>query len=165
MILIALGGNLKSRAGAPAQTLDAALKALGNNAANIEAVSSYYVTPAWPDPADPPFVNAVARLRTALDPAALMTLLHETETAFGRVRSLRNAPRTLDLDLLDYDGLIQAGPPHLPHPRLSERAFVLVPLAELAPLWVHPQTGKAVQDLLAALPREAQAIARLTSQA
>jgi 2-amino-4-hydroxy-6-hydroxymethyldihydropteridine diphosphokinase len=165
MIFIALGGNLDSRVGTPAHTLTAALTALENNAANIVAVSSYYVTPAWPDPADPVFVNAVAQIHTPLDPAALMKLLHETETAFGRIRSTRNAPRTLDLDLLDYDGLVQDGPPLLPHPRLAARGFVLVPLAEVAPLWRHPVTGEGVRDLIAALPQGERAPARLTSPA
>ena len=165
MILIALGGNLNSSAGPPAQTLDAALSVLGKNGVNIVAASPYYVTPAWPDPADPAYVNAVAELRTALTPAALMQLLHDTETAFGRVRAERNAPRTLDLDLLDYDGLVQQGPPHLPHPRLAERAFVLVPLAAVAPGWIHPATGKTVQDLLAALPPAERKAVRAISQA
>ena len=165
MILIALGGNLNSPAGSPAQTLDAALAALEKRGANIAAVSAYYVTPAWPDPADPAYVNAVARIGTELDPAALMKLLHETETAFGRVRAQRNAPRTLDLDLLDYDGTVQPGPPHLPHPRLAERAFVLVPLAEVAPFWVHPATGKTVRELLAALPAQERQAVRPISRA
>src|SRR5215469_4807570 len=129
MILIALGGNLASRAGEPAQTLAAALAALDHLAVKVVDVSSYYVTVAWPDPSDPPFVNAVARIETSLAPHALMNRLHETETAFGRVRSKKNAPRTLDLDLLDYNGRIAPGPPVLPHPRIAARAFVLAPLA------------------------------------
>src|ERR1700684_294918 len=97
MILIALGSNLESHAGFPAQTLDAALSELARNGIGIARVSSYYVTPAWPDPSDPPFVNAVARVETHLAPHALMAVLHNTETAFGRIRSAKNAPRTLDL--------------------------------------------------------------------
>jgi 2-amino-4-hydroxy-6-hydroxymethyldihydropteridine diphosphokinase len=152
MILIALGGNLSSRAGTPAQTLDAALSEIAQRNVKIVAVSSYYVTPAWPDPADPPFVNAVARIETKLSPSALLALLHETETAFGRARSVRNAPRTLDLDILDYDGRVEAGSPDLPHPRMAERGFVLVPLKDVAPNWQHPVDGRNIAALLAALP-------------
>ncbi|MBS0472564.1 MAG: 2-amino-4-hydroxy-6-hydroxymethyldihydropteridine diphosphokinase [Proteobacteria bacterium] len=161
MILIALGGSIASKAGEPAQTLTAALSQLSRGGAYIERVSSYFVTPAWPDPSDPPFVNAVAQLKTALAPAALLALLHAIETEFGRIRSTPNAPRTLDLDLLDYDGLVQPGPPELPHPRMSARGFVLVPLAEIAPDWTHPVTGLGVGALLAALPEtERNAIVR-----
>ena len=73
------------------------------------------------------------------------------ETAFGRKRSVPNAPRTLDIDLLDYDGRIALTDPILPHPRLPERAFVLVPLRELAPAWRHPQSGRTAQELLDSL--------------
>lgn len=163
MILIALGGNLASLVGEPARTLDAALSALKTGGVNIEAVSPYYVTPAWPDPSDPPFVNAVARIATALPPAELLQLLHDTETAFGRIRSIRNAPRVLDIDLLDYDSAIEPGPPQLPHPRLEGRAFVLVPLADVAPHWVHPVTGRGVRALLEALPPQARNLKKLTS--
>ncbi|MEI9989447.1 MAG: 2-amino-4-hydroxy-6-hydroxymethyldihydropteridine diphosphokinase [Rhizomicrobium sp.] len=164
MILIALGANLESRAGVPAQTLNAALAEIEQRGAKIVGVSPYYITPAWPDPSDPPFVNAVARVASELSPHALMALLHDTETSFGRVRSTPNAPRTLDLDLVDYDGRVDAGPPVLPHPRIAERAFVLVPLADVAPDWIHPVTGKSVTELIAALPDAERRIARLTSR-
>ena len=152
MILIALGGNLPSRVGLPPQTLDAARVYLEARGVRFVTVSPYYVTPAWPDPRDPQFTNTVAKVETALAPHALMALLHETETAFGRVRSLPNAPRPLDLDLLDCDGRIEEGPPVLPHPRLAGRAFVLLPLADVAPQWKHPVTGASVRTLIDALP-------------
>ncbi|HEY5348049.1 MAG TPA: 2-amino-4-hydroxy-6-hydroxymethyldihydropteridine diphosphokinase, partial [Rhizomicrobium sp.] len=120
MILIALGANIASPAGSPAETLRAALARLEEEGVNVVKVSSFYQTPAWPDPADPVFTNAVAMLATELPPAALLALLHRTETQFGRERSAKNAPRSLDLDLLDYDGRIEAGPPVLPHPRIAE---------------------------------------------
>ena len=148
MIVIALGANLDSQVGPPAQTLASALDALRANGIGIVAVSRYYSTPAWPDPGDPPFVNAVAAVQTSLPPERLMTLLHEIEDAFGRTRGAKNAPRTLDLDLIDYDGRIEAGPPILPHPRMAERAFVLVPLAEIAPGWRHPASGLSVEELV-----------------
>ena len=152
VILIALGANLPSNAGPPAHTLAQALKTLAGRGVNIAAVSHVYETPAWPNPADPPFVNAVAAVQTILQPLALLELLHEVETAFGRKRSAPNAPRSLDLDLLDYDGLILDGRPVLPHPRLAERAFVLAPLCDIAPDWRHPVTGDTARTLLARLP-------------
>jgi 2-amino-4-hydroxy-6-hydroxymethyldihydropteridine diphosphokinase len=160
MILIALGANIASQAGNPAQTLAAALDALAQKDVSIELVSQFYRTPAWPDPADPPFVNAVCRAVTALPPAALLKCLHGIEAAFGRIRSRPNVPRSLDLDLLDYDGLIQDGPPVLPHPRLGGRAFVLVPLNDVAPDWRHPVSGRTAAELLAAIPLAERAAIR-----
>jgi len=152
MILIALGSSLPSHAGDPAQTLRAALVHLRDNKVTPVAVSRFYRTPAWPDPRDPSFINAVARVMTELSPEQLIAALHDTETAFGRVRDARNAPRTLDLDILDYDGRIQDGPPVLPHPRMASRAFVLVPLHDVAPDWRHPVSGASLTSLLDALP-------------
>jgi len=153
VILIALGASLPSPAGSPAQTLTAALRELARRSITIESRSGFYRTAAWPDPHDLPFVNAVAAIRTGLSPAALLAVLHEVEAQFGRKRGQANAPRTLDLDLLDYDGRIQEGPPELPHPRMEDRGFVLVPLRDVAPDWRHPVSGRTVGELIAALPR------------
>ena len=153
MILIGLGANLASDAGPPAATLKRALGELERHAVEIRHVSRFYETPAWPDPADPAFVNAVAVVQTRLQPVELLMLLHGVETALGRLRSVPNAPRTLDLDLLDYEGRVMTGPELiLPHPRMTARSFVLVPLKDVAPDWRHPVTGQGLQELLAALP-------------
>ena len=152
MILIALGANLPGPAGPPAATLRAALVRLEERGVKILSVSSFYETPAWPDPGQPAYVNAVAAVETTLQPVELLTLLHGVETDFGRLRSAPNAPRTLDIDLLDHDGTITAGAVTLPHPRIAERSFVLVPLAQVAPDWRHPVTGEGVAGLLARLP-------------
>jgi len=152
VILIALGANLPSTAGPPAATLKSALDRLADQGVKIRNVSSFYESPAWPDPADPKFVNAVAVVETALQPVELLALLHGIETAHGRLRSTVNAPRSLDLDLLDYDGRLISDGVTLPHPRLAQRAFVLVPLAEIAPAWRHPVTGQSVGELLDGLP-------------
>jgi 2-amino-4-hydroxy-6-hydroxymethyldihydropteridine diphosphokinase len=157
MIVVALGANLASAAGAPEATIRAALDALGESGANPDSVSHFWRSPAWPDRRDPGFTNAAASVVTALSPEALLKLLHGIETRFGRIRSAdakRNAPRTLDLDLIDYNGLVQAGPPELPHPRMAERAFVLLPLREIARNWRHPVGGQSVDELIAALPGE-----------
>ena len=150
-IFIALGANIPSRAGAPEATLRAALAALQERGVQIRALSTFHQTEAWPDPADPPFFNAVAGIETDLQPIALLGLLHEVETAFGRKRSAANAPRSLDLDLIDYRGRVETGAVNLPHPRMADRRFVLAPLAEVAPGWRHPAMGLTVEALLQAL--------------
>jgi 2-amino-4-hydroxy-6-hydroxymethyldihydropteridine diphosphokinase len=150
-ILIALGANIPSAEGPPEATLKAALAALEARGVRISAISRFHQTQAWPDPTDPPFTNAVAEIETQLQPFALLGLLHEVETAFGRKRSTPNAPRSLDLDLLDYRGRIERGDLELPHPRMADRRFVLEPLAEIAPFWRHPVTGQTAEALLRAL--------------
>ena len=152
MILIALGANLPSNGLKPVETLRAALSRLQQLGVQPLCVSSFYETPAWPDITAPPFVNAVAAVNTQLQPVELLALLHGVETEFGRMRSAPNAPRTLDIDLIDHDGAVMHGPLVLPHPRAADRAFVLVPLAQVAPGWRHPVTGQGVAELLAALP-------------
>ncbi len=155
MVIVGLGANLASGSNGvspPAETLRDALRQLAGQGVEIIQSSRFYRTPAWPDPSDPPFVNAVVSVKTKLGPAKFLETLHAVERAFGRERSIPNAPRTLDLDLLDYDGLIQDGPPVLPHPRMTGRAFVLVPLRDIVPDWKDPVSGQRLDDLLAALP-------------
>lgn len=154
MILIGLGANLLSRVGQPAATLHAAAELLRDSGVEVANVSPFYRSVAWPDPADPPYVNAVAKIRTGLSPHKLLNVLQTIETRLGRVRRAINAPRTLDLDILDYDGRIEAGPPALPHPRMGVRAFVLVPLRDVAPDWRHPVLHKTVDELISELPPE-----------
>lgn len=152
MILVALGANLPSPAGPPAATLEAALQAFGQSGAAILRRSRWYRSAPLPADDQPWYVNGVALLATRLGPVELLALFHEVEAQFGRRRTRRNAPRTLDLDLLDYDGLVRRAAPLLPHPRLHERAFVLRPLAEVAPDWRHPVSGAGLGELIAALP-------------
>ena len=152
MILIAAGSNLQFCGLDSQDIVLRAFQAL-SRMSHLKQVSSLYETPAWPDPADPPFVNAVAEIETDMGPEALLEALHAIEAGFGRRRSERNAPRTLDLDLLAYGDLIreEAAGPILPHPLLKTRAFVLVPLVEIAPDWRHPVTGESAETLLKAV--------------
>lgn len=161
MILIALGANLLSPFGPPRTTLEEALLELQRRNISVLATSNFYESRAWPDPRDPSFINAVAQIDGKRTPCEILALMREIEIMFGRTGAQRNAPRTLDLDLLDYNGLVEAGPPILPHPRLSERAFVLVPLSDIAPDWRHPVSGLSVRTLIAALPPEAAALTKL----
>lgn len=155
MILIALGANLSGPAGTPVAQLEAALGALTGRGIAVLRRSRWWRSPAWPDPTDPAFVNGVAALETALAPAALLAELHAIEAQLGRRRGRPNAPRSLDLDLLDHRGLVSdggAGAPVLPHPRLTARAFVLLPLRDVAAAWRHPVSGLDLAALIAALP-------------
>ena len=149
MILIAAGSNLPFSGLDSQDIVMKAFNAIGRMS-QLKRVSSLYHSPAWPDPADPPFVNAVAEIETGMSPEALLALLHAVEAGFGRKRSQKNAPRTLDLDLLAYHDLRRRAPaPVLPHPRLADRAFVLAPLAEIAPDWRWPETGETAASLAA----------------
>ena len=150
-ILIALGANISSHVGPPLATLKAALAALEKAGVTVLRVSAFYETKAWPNPADPPFVNAVAAIQTHLQPFALLTILHEVETAYGRKRSAPNAPRTLDIDLIDYQGRVEEGAVQLPHPFAVHRRFVLEPLKTVSPGWRHPVSGLDLDALLAAI--------------
>jgi 2-amino-4-hydroxy-6-hydroxymethyldihydropteridine diphosphokinase len=155
VILLGLGANLPSADyGAPQSTLATALERLAAEGIGIERCSSWYRSAPVPAGAQPWFVNGVAAVTSRLGPADLLDLLHVVERHFGRVRRHRNEPRVIDLDLLDYDGRVLQGParPVLPHPRLHERAFVLLPLRQIAPDWRHPVTGAPIDELIAALP-------------
>lgn len=153
MILVGLGANLPSLAGPPLATCEAALAVLRANGVAVAARSAWYATAPVPASDQPWFVNGVVRVRTALMPAELLDLLHRIELAFGRHRTVPNAARPLDLDLLAYGRRVDPrGRPVLPHPRMANRAFVLYPLRDVAPAWRHPATGVAVATLIARLP-------------
>ena len=157
-IFIGIGGNLSHPTyGPPQRTLEAALEALGRRGVRVLRVSPWYRTAPVPASDQPWFVNAVAEVATDLPADRLLAVLHAVEHDFGRVRTVPNAPRLIDLDLLDYKGEIATGGERraiLPHPRMQDRAFVLRPLADLAPHWRHPATGAPIQALLTALPAD-----------
>ena len=163
-VFVALGANLDHPVyGAPRRALEAALGELGSRGVVVRRVSPWYRTAPVPASDQPWYVNAVAEVETDLGADALLALLHEVEDAFGRVRTVPNAARMIDLDLLDFHGEIACGGPGraiLPHPRMEVRAFVLHPLGDLAPDWRHPRTGVSIRALLAELPTD-QSIERI----
>lgn len=173
--LIALGSNVTSTSGPPIDTLMHALALLESDSVQVLHTSRFFATPCMPKGAGPDYVNAAAHLRTSLGPQDLLDVLHAIEAEFDRRRTNRWAARTLDLDLLDYAGLthpdkaaflhwqtlppaeqIKSAPDRmiLPHPRIQDRAFVLVPLADIAPEWRHPVLGVTVSRMIAALAPE-----------
>jgi 2-amino-4-hydroxy-6-hydroxymethyldihydropteridine diphosphokinase len=144
---IALGSNRRSRHGSPAATLRAALAAIDG----VKAVSAIRSTPAL-GPAGRAFANAVAIVESRLAPDALLAELKAIERAFGRRPGRRWGPRVLDLDIVLWSGGTWAGPgPIVPHPAFRQRAFVLQPLAEVAPAWRDPVSGTTMRQLLARL--------------
>jgi len=155
MILVAIGANLPRPDGTtPLQTCAEAVLALaGLQGFRLHSISRWYETQPVPRSDQPNYVNGVARLQrkheTAVSPEGLLASLQAIETRFGRRRSELNAARTLDLDLIDLDGLVRQTPdPILPHPRTHQRAFVLLPLLDVAPDWIHPAIGRTGRALL-----------------
>lgn len=156
-IFVALGANLPSAEyGSPRATLETALALLAREGITILHRSSWWQSGPQPASDQPDFINGVVEIDTTLSPADLLGALHRIEAACGRIRQHRWEARVLDLDLIDFRGERRAagkdGGPDLPHPRLAERLFVLLPLQEVAPNWQHPVDGTALPDLIVAAP-------------
>ncbi|MEM6537563.1 MAG: 2-amino-4-hydroxy-6-hydroxymethyldihydropteridine diphosphokinase [Pseudomonadota bacterium] len=151
MILVGFGSNLSFSDSCPQEVIRLAARKL-QQITEITAFSKIYRSEAWPEPSDPLFYNAVAAVTWAGPPVELLETLHGIEEAFGRVRHARNAPRTLDLDLLAFNDVVCGAPDSsnmvLPHPRIETRKFVLFPLRDVAPDWRHPVTGATIDDML-----------------
>ena len=147
---IALGANLSN----PKEAFSLAVKSLEAAGVCVEAVSGLWQSPAWPaGSGQPDYINACAKLSYDGTAPELLALLQRIEAQQGRVRSVRNAARTLDLDILDFGGaVVSTENLKLPHPRMLSRGFVLFPLDEIAPHWTDPISGRAISDWIAQLP-------------
>jgi 2-amino-4-hydroxy-6-hydroxymethyldihydropteridine diphosphokinase len=172
-VLVALGSNMPEGVERSAEILRAAVGAIAGNTTAPLVVSRFYRSNAFPPGSGPDFVNAAVTFQTDLSPEVVLAKLHRIERDFGRVRRVRWGQRTLDLDLialgdlvlpdvatltqwltLDPNRQLSEAPTELilPHPRLQDRAFVLLPLLDITPDWRHPLTGDSVQGMVDALP-------------
>ena len=172
-VAIALGGNLGLQGKSVHSTIIGALEKLMSSGVCVSRISRFFRTPAYPAGSGPDYVNAAAILQTDLEPEALLALLHEVEAGFARERNARWASRTVDLDLLLVGDHVLPDPDTqrlwmdltpdrqrteapdrliLPHPRMQDRGFVLIPLADILPDWVHPATGQSIRQMVRGLP-------------
>ncbi len=158
---IAMGANLKSNLNLTLkENLEIALNMFPDYNLNILKVSNWYKTQPLPISNQPWFINSVIKINTNKSPKELLESLQIIEKLFGRKRNILNGPRTLDLDIIDYNGLIENKDPILPHPRMHIRKFVLLPLQDIEPNWVHPIMKKKIEFLIKK-QKDAQKIIKL----
>ncbi|AGI66051.1 putative 2-amino-4-hydroxy-6-hydroxymethyldihydropteridine pyrophosphokinase [Octadecabacter antarcticus 307] len=181
LVLVAMGGNAPSHVGDPHATILSALTSMRMTFGDV-AISNFYQTPSFPAGSDPDFINAACAFHSALSAPDTLAALHQIEADFGRERRLRWGQRTLDLDLIAHGDKVlpdmatqnywRTLPPErqknqtpdaliVPHPRVQDRAFVLVPLADVAADWVHPLLGQKVTEMLSRLPASERADIKL----
>jgi len=156
-VFIAVGANLPDGWGAPAvETCQAACRAIANlDGVSKVVLSRWFSSAPVPASDQPRYVNGIVRAQCCLAPEVLIRRLQAIEQSMGRVRSAPNAARTLDLDIIDMGGItLSSSALVLPHPRAHLRAFVLLPLRDVAPDWVHPRLGQGVDELIRALPAQ-----------
>ena len=147
-VIIALGGNIAGEYGSSEALLEAALARLAEAGLPHLRRSSWWRSAAWPDPTLNEYRNGIILVEARLSPGATIRTLFDLEAEFGRQRGVRNAPRTLDLDLIAHGRTLSDDPDlTLPHPRAHERLFVMGPLAEIAPGWRHPRLGRTAAEL------------------
>ena len=149
MAFISLGSNLKKNNELSLkENLEIILKTFPKNGIFVKKISNWYESEPVPLSSQPWFINSVVKVSTNKSPEELLYNLHEIENFFGRKRSILNASRTIDLDLIDFQGLIKNDSLILPHPRMHLRLFVLLPLQDIEPNWVHPVLKQSIKELL-----------------
>ncbi len=157
MIVVAYGANLDSKFGDPIQTFNIVKDKMADHDISIRSTSSLYDTsPVGTGDDQPSYTNAVLIVETEKAPKDLLEILLTIEADLGRVRTVQNAPRPVDLDIIDYNGIVQNDDLSLilPHPRMHTRKFVLVPLMEVSPNWFHPITKTKIFDLVSEAPAD-----------
>tara|TARA_B100001996_G_C18535093_1_gene544624 strand:- start:60 stop:572 length:513 start_codon:yes stop_codon:yes gene_type:complete len=159
MIILSLGSNLSSKFGDRFKNLEIAMNYLEGYGILIEKKSSFYETPSYPNMNDPKFINVIISVKTKLPPIDLMSVLIHIEEKLGRKRNKKNDPRTCDIDIIDYEQKIINFKYRdldliVPHERMRSRNFVLFPLIEIIPNWIHPQTKENISDIIKKLSNE-----------
>ena len=159
MIILSLGSNLSSKFGDRFKNLEIAMNYLEGYGILIEKKSSFYETPSYPNMSDPKFINVIISVKTKLPPIDLMSVLIHIEEKLGRKRNKKNDPRTCDIDIIDYEQKIINFKYRdldliVPHERMHSRNFVLFPLIEIIPNWIHPQTKENISDIIKKLSNE-----------
>ena len=146
---IALGANLKRFKHLSLQeNIQTSLKHFPDYGINVIKISNWYKSEPYPKLSQPWYVNSVAKITTNETSENLINILHQIENLFGRKRNKQNESRTLDLDIIDYNGIIKTDYPILPHPRMHIRKFVLLPLRDIEPEWLHPNYKTKINDLI-----------------
>ena len=159
MIILALGSNLSSKHGDRVKNIDTAIKFLETYGIKILKRSNYYETPSYPDKSKPKFINIIVSTETSLLATDLASILLFVEEKLGRVRKNKNEPRTCDIDIIDYNNQVMDFKYldytfTVPHAKLTHRNFVLIPLKEIIPNWIHPKTKQTINELIEKLSNE-----------
>ena len=148
MVYIGIGSNLGNRI----SNIETAKFYLKQYGIDILRSSNYYESLSWPDPSKPKFINIVIKSNTKIHYRKFLEISNFIEKKLGRKKKFRNSPRTCDIDIISYRNLNISSDIVIPHKRMSERNFVLIPLFEIAPDWVHPKTNESIKKLIFSLP-------------
>ena len=147
MLYIGIGSNLGNRI----ENIEKAKFILKQSGINIIKSSSFYETLSWPDKSDPKYINIIIQSNTNIKPKKFLQISKSIENKLGRKKDYKNAPRTCDIDIISYGKKISSGDIEIPHKRMSKRNFVLIPLFEIAPYYVHPKTNESIKKLIFSL--------------